>query len=81
MSAMGIVGAFRFWFFKILIIIGICVGAFFIPNRGFAPSQSLACTQRSASLIDVYSSTDGHWNDLWIHFHPDSIDSSDRFCS
>ena len=30
-----------FWFFKILIIIGICIGAFFIPNHGFAPSKYL----------------------------------------
>ncbi len=31
----------RFWFFKILIIIGICIGAFFIPNQGFALSKLL----------------------------------------
>lgn len=30
---------FRFWFFKILILIGIGVGAFFIPNQGFATSN------------------------------------------
>jgi predicted membrane metal-binding protein len=29
----------RFWFWKILIILGICIGAFFIPNQGFAPSK------------------------------------------
>lgn len=30
---------FRFWFFKILILIGICIGAFFIPSQGFATSK------------------------------------------
>lgn len=36
----------RFWFFKLLIIIGICVGAFFIPNQGFAPSKTSSTVAR-----------------------------------
>jgi hypothetical protein len=30
----------RFWLFKILIIVGIAIGAFFIPNQGFAQGKS-----------------------------------------
>lgn len=35
----GTLFLFRFWFFKILILIGICIGAFFIPSQGFATSK------------------------------------------
>ena len=44
----------RFWFWKILIIIGICIGAFFIPNQGFAPSKTIDSSTLIWSLFTFF---------------------------
>ncbi|CAF1504703.1 unnamed protein product [Rotaria magnacalcarata] len=59
-----------FWLWKILAIIGICVGAFFIPNHGFAPALMVIGTicgflfilVQLILLIDFAHS----WNESWV---------------
>ncbi|CAF1012079.1 unnamed protein product [Adineta ricciae] len=59
-----------FWFWKILIIIGICIGAFFIPNQGFAPTLMVIGTIcgflfiliQLILIIDFAHS----WNESWV---------------
>jgi len=59
-----------FWFFKILIIIGICIGAFFIPNQDFAPALMIIGSIcgfifiliQLILLIDFAHS----WNENWV---------------
>lgn len=59
-----------FWFFKILIIFGICVAAFFIPNQGFAEALMVIGTIcgflfiliQLILLIDFAHS----WNESWV---------------
>ncbi|CAF0865690.1 unnamed protein product [Rotaria sordida] len=59
-----------FWLFKILIIIGICIGAFFIPNQGFAPTLMVIGSicgfifilVQLILLIDFAHS----WNESWV---------------
>jgi hypothetical protein len=59
-----------FWLFKILIILAICVGAFFIPSQGFAPALMvigsicgfLFILIQLILLIDFAHS----WNEKWV---------------
>ncbi|CAF0809106.1 unnamed protein product [Adineta steineri] len=59
-----------FWFWKILIIIGICIGAFFIPSQGFAPAIMVIGSicgfifilLQLILLVDFAHS----WNESWV---------------
>ncbi|CAF0981995.1 unnamed protein product [Rotaria sp. Silwood1] len=59
-----------FWIFKILIIIGICIGTFFIPNKGFASALTIIGSVcgfifiliQLILIIDFVHS----WNENWI---------------
>jgi len=71
-----------FWFVKILMIIGICVGAFFIPNQGFAPTLMVIGSIcgfvfiliQLVLLIDFAHS----WNESWVEKGEDG--SKKHYC-
>jgi len=59
-----------FWFFKVLIILGTCIGAFFIPNDGFAPTLMVIGTISGFLFILIqlillidFAHT---WNENWV---------------
>ncbi|CAF1030002.1 unnamed protein product, partial [Didymodactylos carnosus] len=59
-----------FWFFKIVFIIGLCIGAFFIPSRGFAPAIMVIGSICSFIFIIIqliliidFAHT---WNENWV---------------
>ena len=83
----------RFWFFKFLILIGLCVGAFYIPRGDFGTGMDGNLKFRAISL-DMFClcqgfcftalfifSVDVDRNDWRICLHPHPADSDRGFCA
>ena len=71
---------FRFWFFKILILVGICVGAFYIPRGDFGTGERKSFVHRQLLSYFWHVSQETYYINVSLsHVHlasfPESVGS------